>query len=144
MNKAPSIKQIMTPNPISVDLTTSISAMIELMEANDFDHLLVVDESELLCGIITKTDLYKKILSLSRSTSGKAYSEMMINNTTAQEVMTPNPVFITADQKLDVAIETFYNDKFHALPVLENNKLVGIITCKDILGAINDMQFNHR
>ena len=142
MNKFLSIKEIMTANPTFVNTNTNISEMIDKMEKFGFDHFPVVDDSLHLKGIVTKTDLYEKVLSLSRSTSGRTYSEKQINNTLASDVMTADPTSIDINEHLEAVLELFYKEDFHALPVLENKRLVGIITCKDVLGAINDMQFS--
>lgn len=142
MNTIRTIKDIMTSNPTYVNTDTSISEMIDKMEKYGFDHLPVLNNNGELKGIITKSDLYQKVLSLSKSTSGKVYSEKLINNTTAADFMTTNPISINVDQNLEEVFQLFYTADFHALPVMEQNNLVGIITCKDILGVVNDMQFD--
>ncbi|MFT4534506.1 MAG: CBS domain-containing protein [Saprospiraceae bacterium] len=67
MKMNPSIKNIMTPSPITIKDDDSVSTVIQKMKDNDFDHLPVVDKGKNLLGIISKSDLYKKALSFSRN-----------------------------------------------------------------------------
>ncbi len=134
------IKDIMTAHPLSVDIDARVSEIIKLIEDHDFDHLPVLDKDGILKGIISKTDLYHNALRLSKSTSGKSYSEKLLYTTLAKEIMTKNPVVVDSRQSIDFAIELLLQDKFHALPVVENNRLVGIITSKDILESISNKE----
>ena len=134
------IKEIMTPNPLSVNTESRISEIIKVIEDHHFDHLPVLDDNGMLTGIISKTDLYHKALSLSKTTSGKAYSEKLLDGTRAKEILTSDPVSIESYQSVDYAIELLLQDKFHALPVIESNRLVGIITAKDILESITNKE----
>jgi len=105
MKQKLTIQDIMTSHPVSVDAEARISDIIKLMENHDFDHIPVLDKKGSLEGIISKTDLYHKALSLSKSTSGKAYSEKLLYVTRAKEIMTANPVVIESYQSIDYAIE---------------------------------------
>lgn len=138
MKKFATIKNIMTPSPITINDDDSVSAVIQKMKDNDFDHLPVVDKWKNLLGIISKTDLYKKALSLSQETSGKSYTDKVLFVTKASQIMTPSPVVVTADHSIEYAIELLLQGDFHALPVVEDGKLLGIITSKDVLEFIVD------
>lgn len=132
------IKDIMTADPISVLIGTPISEIIGIIEDNDFDHLPVLDAEDEVRGIISKTDLYRKVLHLSRSTSGKSYSEKLLDATPACEVMTTEPTTIDINAHAGKAIELLLKGQFHALPVVENNRLVGMVTSKDLLHTVID------
>ncbi len=138
MKKYPTTKNIMTSNPVTVNDKDSVTKVIQKMKDNDFDHLPVVDEWKNLLGIISKTDLYKKSLQLSQNSSGKAYTKKVLFVTTAAEIMTPKPVVVTPEHSVDYAIELLLQGDFHALPVVTDEKLLGIITSKDVLEFIID------
>lgn len=140
MKRPITIKSLMTKNPISVTIDAKLTEVIKLIQENQFDHLPILDHDGKLKGIITKSDLYSKALSLSRSTSGKTFSEKLLYVTTAADIMTANPVFISSDQSIDYAIELLLQDEFHALPVMDNDLLVGIVTAKDILESLVDQE----
>jgi CBS-domain-containing membrane protein len=138
MKMYPTIKNIMTSNPVTLTDDKSVSHIIEKMKKNEFDHLPVVDRWNTLLGIISKTDLYKKALSLSQETSGKSYTSKVLFVTSARDIMTPNPVVVTPEHTVDYAIELLLQGDFHALPVVEDSKVIGIITSKDVLEFMID------
>ena len=136
--KYPTIKNIMTPDPITIKDDDSVSKVIQKMKDNDFDHLPVVDSWNNLLGIISKSDLYRKALMLSHETSGQSYTNKVLFVTKASEIMTPKPVVVTPEHTVEYAIELLLQGDFHALPVVEGDKLLGIITSKDVLEFIID------
>ena len=138
MKKIPTIKNIMTPDPITINDEDSVSKVIQIMKENDFDHFPVVDKWKNLLGIISKSDLYRKALHLSQSTSGKSYTDKVLFVTKASEIMTPKPVIVTPEHSVEYAIELLLQGDFHALPVVKDDKLLGIITSKDVLEFIID------
>ncbi|MFT4534507.1 MAG: acetoin utilization protein AcuB [Saprospiraceae bacterium] len=58
--------------------------------------------------------------------------------TKASEIMTPSPVVVTTEHSIEYAIELLLQGDFHALPVEEEGRLLGIITSKDVLEFIVD------
>jgi CBS domain-containing protein len=68
---------------------------------------------------------------LSGVSSGK-YNEIM-ESTPLSKVMTRDPMTLRPDQNVDDAAEIFSTKRFGCLPVVENGKLVGIITTTDML-----------
>ncbi|MEM9548889.1 MAG: CBS domain-containing protein [Bacteroidota bacterium] len=131
------INEIMTSQPVCINLETRIPEIITIMGKYEFDHLPVLNDEGLLRGMVSKTDLYQRALSLSKSTSGKLYSEKSLFATKAAEIMTSNPIYIETHQDVKVAIRLMLKDKFHALPVMEEGRIVGIITAKDILETMS-------
>jgi len=140
MKQSSTIKKVMTKNPLSVKTDSRLTEVIRKIEDNHFDHLPVLDHEGKLQGIISKSDLYSKALSLSRTTSGKSYSEKLLFVTKAEDIMTLDPVSVTSNQSIEYAIELLLQDKFHALPVIDDGQLVGIVTSKDILESIVDQK----
>lgn len=140
MKNFPTIKNIMTPNPITINNEDSVSRAILKMKNNDFDHLPVVDKWNNLLGIISKSDLYRKALHLSQNTTGKAYTTKVLFVTTAADIMTADPVVVTPEHSVEFAVELLLQGDFHALPVVSENRLIGIITSKDVLEFIVDQQ----
>jgi len=140
MKKSYSVKDVMTSNPKTVYEDSTVADIIKELEVQKFDHLPVINHNGTLTGMISKTDLYKKILRLSESTSGTTYSHKLMTSTEAKDIMTSDPVVVQSYQSLDFAIELLLADTFHALPVQEQEKLVGIITSKDILTYIRQQE----
>jgi len=96
----------------------------------------VLNEKEELVGILSKGDLYRQTLRLSMHTSGKSYSKNILRSTTVADIMTKEPVRVFQNQQIELAGEILLQGKFHAIPVMNEDKIVGILTAKDILAAV--------
>jgi len=138
MKYPPAILDIMTSDPITINQDQNLSEVIKKMNEYKFNHLPVVDNQSRLMGIISESDLYKKALQLSKETTGESYSNKILYVTKASDVMTPNPVVVSSDHSLDFAIELLLQGQFHALPVVKDERILGIITSKDMLEYIAD------
>jgi len=59
----------------------------------------------------------------------------------ARDIMTAAPLFLDPDDTVGLALDIFLANKFHALPVVEDNILMGILTTHDILAySINNFE----
>jgi acetoin utilization protein AcuB len=133
MNPNISISKIMTADTISVKTTDSLPVVEKIFKQFRIHHLPVIDKDHFVVGIISKTDLLSFLKQLSLNSSGKLYSKFTADNSTAEEIMTPEPMVVDPDDTIGLAADIFLANTIHALPVVEDNKLVGIITTHDLL-----------
>jgi acetoin utilization protein AcuB len=63
-------------------------------------------------------------------------NDAKLENTKAQDIMTKGMGKVEPDDRINVALEVFSRNWFHALPVVQNDELVGILTTQDIIRAI--------
>lgn len=131
------VQEIMTRNPVSVSPSDAILSVMDLMRSHKIDHVTVV-EDEVLKGIISKTDLYKQLLKLSMTSSGKTYAEKELMATLVGSVMTSDPVNIAPEQSVSLASEIILQGVFHAIPVVDHGRLVGIVTARDVVKQMID------
>lgn len=117
----------MIPDPITVSLHTSISEAIELMKINSIRHLPVVSENNHLEGFLTLADLKQGLI------------PSMVSDLSLQDLMIKDPITVDPDEEIEYAAQLIYNHKIGGLPVVKDNKLVGIITAADILRTFIDM-----
>ena len=130
------IADVMTKNPITIHHDASVVEILDTLSKCDFDHLPVVNSEERLVGMISKSDLYKKTLVLSKTTTGKTYTMKQLEATKANDIMTARPLSISPEHSLALAVEILLQSKFHALPVVSDEVVVGVVTAKDLLGAL--------
>ncbi len=143
MNPEMPIREIMTTQLITAVPNTSMKEVQSVFARHNIHHLPVVDECEAIIGIISKEDLYKITHLLALNTSGPTYSEKMFRTLTARDLMTPNPMVLDPDDSIGLAADIFLANKFHALPIVENDRLVGIVTTHDLLAfAFDKTGFN--
>ncbi len=133
MNPDKTIREIMTTKMVTVSPDRPAKAIQEIFRENDFHHIPVVGKGEQLVGIISKEDLYKVTYVLSLQTTGKTYSENEYNRLLARDIMTKYPITLDPEDSLGLAADIFLANKFHALPIVEDGQLVGLITTHDLL-----------
>lgn len=111
----------MTHNPVTVAPGDKLAAVQAKMEEGDFRSLPVVESGKLL-GIVTDRDLKLWVGRL---------AEAEVRN-----AMTESPVTVTPDTTLQEAARLIEERKIGGLPVIDDGRLVGIITTSDILEAL--------
>lgn len=127
------ISEIMTPNPITIRLDTSIRQIGALFRRFGFHHLLVLDENEKLIGIVSDRD-YLKVLSPFIDTYSERDRDTDILNRHAHSIMSHHPKSGHPELTLAEANHFFVVNKVSCLPIVDHdNKIVGILTQRDIL-----------
>ena len=121
------IKSLMIPDPITITENASIQEAIELMKVNSIRHLPVVSGGNKLKGFITLADLKQGLI------------PSMLGDVSLADLIVRNPIRVRPDDDIEIAAQLIYKHKIGGMPVVKNNKLVGIITETDILRAFIDM-----
>ena len=133
MNPNTLIREIMTTKLVKIPPNEKIKDIRPLFEKNNFHHLLVVDDQSGLVGIISKADFYKFAYSLTLQTTGQTWSNLKYETICVSDIMTPSPLVLDPDDTIGLAADLFLDNQFHALPVVETNDLVGIVTTFDLM-----------
>ena len=133
MNTQTPLRELMTTDLTVIKLDTPFHKIKSIFDTNSFHHLPVVDKMAMVKGIISKQDFTNLAYQLSTETGGKTYSEKIYNNIFAKDIMTKNPVFLNPEDSVGLAADLFLENVYHALPIMEDGVLVGIITTHDLL-----------
>lgn len=133
MNTKTLLKHLMTTDLTVIQLETSFNKIKSIFDSNSFHHLPVVDNMAMIKGIISKQDFTNLAFQLSNETGGKTYSEKTYNNIFAKDIMTKNPVFLNPDDSVGLAADLFLENVYHAIPIMDDGVLVGIITTHDLI-----------
>lgn len=121
------IADYLTRDPKTVLDSDPVSKAQEILRERNCHQLPVIDDAKRLIGIVSDRDI--------RSAMG--YDRTLGDELRVAEVMTASPTTIRLDAPLDEALEMLCQNRFNALPVMENSTLVGIITRQDILKAFH-------
>lgn len=125
------IRDFMTKNPITVDSETLVLDASKIMSENNIRRLPVVDKGKLL-GIITLHDLL--MASPSPATSLSVYElNYLLAKMKVKEIMKKNPITVTPETTFEEALRIGQEKKIGSFPVVENGKLVGIVTESDLV-----------
>lgn len=143
-------KDIMTKTVITVTPDMDILSAAKLLLEHRINGLPVVDQDGNLKGILCQSDLIAQQKKLPIPSffmvldgmiplmSMKQFEKEIqkITAVTVQQAMTPNPVTVTPDTPIDKVAALMVDKKYHTIPVVEENKLVGIIGKEDILRTL--------
>lgn len=109
----------------SVKPEETVFEALELMAEKNIGAVLVLEESELV-GIFSERDYARKVI-----LKGKTPYE-----TKVKEIMTPEVVGLRADQTVDHCMALMTKHHFRHIPILEGEKLIGIISIGDVVKSI--------
>ncbi len=126
------VRDLMSTNPDTVRPDTPLRAVIQTMKLAGCRQLPVVDEHGHLVGIVTDRDIRLAMNSPMDLPDRGQEAELVISETAAS-CMTPDPITVSSDTPAYRAAEVLSTYKFGALPVVDNDELVGIITVTDFL-----------
>ena len=115
----PTVKDLMTKNVVTIDANKTVVEAATLMSENDIGDLIVMDNNTPV-GIVTERDFVRRVLAEGKSTESKV-----------SEVMTRPLKVIDPDAPIKEAARRMVNKRIRRLPVIKDNKLVGIITAAD-------------
>ncbi|MBN1178103.1 MAG: CBS domain-containing protein [Anaerolineae bacterium] len=121
----------MTPDPITVAPDLPIADALELMRQKKVRRFPVIDKKGKLIGIVTQNDLL--YAAPSSVTSLNVWEvNYLLSKVTVKEVMTKDVITICHDCTIEEAAAKMREHKIGGLPVLDDGKLVGIITESDL------------
>ncbi len=131
MNHQVSITEIMSKNPITVNPSQSLYEVENLLNKHNIRHIPVVDEDRLI-GVISRSDLLKiSVSDLNEEEDG--VESVLFDNFSISQVMTKMPVFIDINYSIKEAAKLLSQQSFHSLPVVDEGKLIGIVTSTDLI-----------
>ena len=115
------VKDIMTKEVVTIDGTKTALDAAKLMSEKGISSLIVVKEG-LPDGIMTERDFIKKVCS----------KELEISKVNIFEIMSRIRTFAEPDTPIEVAVQRMANKRIRRLPVMQQGKVVGIITVTDL------------
>jgi CBS domain-containing protein len=142
--------QIMTRNVITVGPGTSIVQAAKLMLDNHLSGLPVLDEHGKLAGIVSEGDFLRRSeigtqrkrprwLQFFVGPNRAATEFVHASGRKVEEVMTRNPLVVTEDATLEEIVRLMEKNRVKRLPVMRNDRLVGIVTRANLLQAVASM-----
>lgn len=136
MNLVAPVSTIMTTNLLTVSPDDPMKVVKEIFDAHKFHHIPVVRLRKIV-GIISKTDFTAYYTGLSRHFEDRFINDTLLQLHKAEEIMTKKVAKVEPDDHIAVAVEVFKENILHALPVVDNGELVGIVTVHDIISMIS-------
>ncbi|MEQ9405572.1 MAG: CBS domain-containing protein [Cyclobacteriaceae bacterium] len=132
MKKREKVANVMTTDVLTVNVGNSLREANQLFTKNHIRHIPVVSGDKLI-GILSQTDILRISFGNTFGSDQTGGDEAIFDMLSINQVMKHSPQTVSPEQTLKEAAEVFAQKEFHALPVVENDKLVGIITTTDII-----------
>ena len=115
------VRDIMTKHVVTIDENRTALEAAKIMAEKDISSLIVLKDQNPV-GIVTERDFVKKI----------CIKELKISHVKVNEVMSKIRTFADPEIPIEVAVQRMVNHKIRRLPIMENGKVVGIITVTDL------------
>jgi len=116
------IEDIMVYKVITIEADATARDAAKLMNKHDIGCLIVVEKGKPI-GIVTERDMLKRILAESQD----------LKKTNVQEIMSKPLTVGTPDMEIESAAKIMFTKKIKKLPIVKNEKLIGLVTLTDLL-----------
>ncbi|HPE92688.1 MAG: CBS domain-containing protein [Sphaerochaeta sp.] len=132
------IERRMTRNPVTATPDMSIAEASALMKQEKVHRLPVLDKDKKLVGIITEKDI---LYASPSPASSLSIHEMayLLSKLTVKKLMSKNVVTISKDTTVEEAARMMVDQDLSSLPVLEGDKLIGIVTKSDMFKILLEL-----
>lgn len=119
----------MTSPVISILPESQVGKALEIMKANHIRHLPVVAKNSSLVGLVSESDLIK----VYPNKQASSYQVNLVSRTPIRNVMALNPITIGPNDTIEDAAEIMRQHKLVCLPVMEDDRLAGLVCEDDVL-----------
>lgn len=107
----------------------------EIFEKFNIHHVPIVRDGRIL-GIVSKSDSLYFLKGFTKNADDKFVNTARMRAYRAEDIMTKGLAKLEPNDRINVALEIFKTNRFHAVPVVENGILVGMLTTFDIIRAL--------
>lgn len=115
------VRDIMTKDLLTISEKDTALKAAQLMSEKGVSSLIVLSDNQPI-GIITERDFIKKI----------CLKELKLSTVKVGDMMSKIRTSASPDTSIDVAVQRMVNNRIRRLPIIDNGKLVGIITVTDL------------
>jgi CBS domain-containing protein len=129
------VRDVMTRDPKTLGRNDQLSLADDLMKQERIRHLPVLDEDGGLVGILSQRDMFRGALARALG-YGETAQRRMLGMLVVKEVMTTQLVTVGPDAPIADAARAMVDRKIGCLPVVEDGKLVGILTESDFVQVL--------
>jgi CBS domain-containing protein len=130
------VSEIMTKTVLTAKIDTPFEDIVNAMMQSKINHLPITNSDGSLRGIISASDVLEALHEMDQfAIYYKGFS--LEKRLDVKDEMSSDLLSVSSDAELSEAINLLVDNNIHALPVVNEEGLVGILTSNDILRAIN-------
>lgn len=132
------VRDCMTRSVVTIQSDALVSGVVDMMRKRKIRHLPIVDRGGRLVGIVTDRDL-RQVVFDPRIQERLGDLSKALNALTVREVMTWGVVTVRPETEIRQAAHLMREQKIGGLPVVEGERVVGILTESDVLRAFQEV-----
>jgi CBS domain-containing membrane protein len=129
------VRDLMSDEVVTLGRDETLDIADRIMSLGRIRHMPVLDADGRLCGLVSQRDLFRGALAsaigLARSAQARLLGALLV-----RDVMTPDPLTTTPDTPVTEAAGVMLRRKIGCLPVLQDGRLVGILTEADFVAHV--------
>jgi CBS domain-containing protein len=144
------VRELMTPDPLTVGPGTPVETLVDLLVEKGINGVPVVDEAGRVLGMVTTGDLIHRVADEHVPSRESVWRESFYKSVfrrdgfepnpaagaTAAEVMSRNPAYVVPSDDMAVAARLLIEHRVKSLPVLDGDRLVGMVSRLDLLRCL--------
>src|SRR5262245_39101810 len=130
------VADVMTPSPVTLGSEDSLMRAVEVMRLHSIRRIPIVIGDRLV-GLLAEGDLKRAQPSILDATEDDFHRVM--DGTQVARIMISNPITVQEDSPLFEAAQTLRQTKFGALPVMNGERLCGILTDSDLIKSLGEL-----
>ena len=131
------LDKIMTAKVVTVAMDDRLEVVKEIFDTMNFHHLLVVDEHEKLCGVLSDRDLLRA-LSPYVGSAVETARDLATLNKRVHQIMTRHPLTLRPHSSVQEAAGLLLRNRISCVPIVDGDfKPVGIVSWRDLLRALS-------
>ena len=138
MKKNEPVAKVMTKNLTTIHEGEPISKLRRLFEDNRIHHVPVVRGDKLL-GIVSTSDILRISFGEFGNQDGRELDAILDHTYKLEDVMNANPTTVSSHGTVRDAAKLLSSGDFHALPVVDGETLVGIVTSTDLINYLIEL-----
>ncbi|WP_033961448.1 CBS domain-containing protein [Psychroserpens jangbogonensis] len=135
MRKRMPVSTIMTKDIIAVNRTDDLETAETLFKQHHIRHIPVVS-GDVIIGMLSYTDLLRISFADALNEDETEVDTVVYNMFTIDQVMSKNVVTVNSETSIKEVAGIITKNEFHALPVVDNGELVGIVTSTDLINFL--------
>lgn len=126
------IAELMQSDVRTVRSDASVAEVVESLADAHVSGLPVVDGAGRMIGVVSASD----VLTAEAEAQGPGAGQVLLEHTTVRDIMTPRPLTVAPDDEVREAARQMLYADVHRLFVVEDDRLVGVISTTDIVRAV--------
>ncbi|WP_139958620.1 CBS domain-containing protein [Flavicella sediminum] len=138
MKRQETIAKIMSKVVVTLNVTQTLEEAERLMKTHHIRHIPVVAKKDVI-GMLSLTDLLRISFVEAYEPVYESVDTEVYAMYSVEQLMVKNPTLVNSSKTIKEVAEILSHNEFHALPVVDDHKLKGIVTTTDLLNYLCDL-----